>query len=92
MKLMPMIVLAALSAAGAAYAQQGGGGGGGGLSPEVRAAREAMMKACATDGQSLCAGKERRELMMCLRENAAKLSAPCADAMSKMPARQPRPQ
>jgi hypothetical protein len=58
----------------------------------VRAAREAMMKACANDAQSLCAGKERRELMMCLRDNAAKLSAPCADAMSKMPARQPRPQ
>jgi hypothetical protein len=90
MKLMPMIVLAALSAAGAAYAQAGGGGGG--LSPEVHAAREAMMKACASDAQSLCAGKERRELMMCLRDNAAKLSAPCADAMSKMPARQPRPQ
>jgi hypothetical protein len=89
MKFLPMIVLAALSAAGAAYAQEGGGGG---PSPEVRAAREAMMKACATDAQSLCAGKERRELMMCLRDNAAKLSAPCADAMSKMPARQPRPQ
>jgi hypothetical protein len=87
MKLIPIIVLAALSAAGAAYAQ-----GGGGLSPEVHAAREAVMKACATDAQSLCAGKEKREKMMCLRDNAAKLSAPCTEAMSKMPARQPRPQ
>jgi hypothetical protein len=87
MKLTPLIVLAALSAAGAAYAQ-----GGGGLSPEVHAAREAVMKACSTDAQSLCAGKEQREMMMCLRDNAAKLSAPCTEAMSKMPARQPRPQ
>ncbi|MDB5450630.1 MAG: hypothetical protein JWQ52_1758 [Phenylobacterium sp.] len=86
MKLTPLIVLAALSAAGAAYAQ------GGGLSPEVHAAREAVMKACSTDAQSLCAGKEQREMMMCLRDNAAKLSAPCTEAMSKMPARQPRPQ
>ena len=90
MKFMPMIVLAALTAAGAAYAQEGGGGGG--PTPEMRAAREAMMKACATDAQSLCAGKERRELMMCLRDNTAKVSAPCSEAMSKMPARQPRPQ
>jgi hypothetical protein len=87
MKLTPLIVLAALAAAGAAYAQ-----GGGGLSPEVHAAREAVMKACSTDAQSLCAGKEQREMMMCLRDNAAKLSAPCTEAMSKMPARQPRPQ
>jgi hypothetical protein len=87
MKLTPLIVLAALAAAGGAYAQ-----GGGGLSPEVHAAREAVMKACSTDAQSLCAGKEQREMMMCLRDNAAKLSAPCTEAMSKMPARQPRPQ
>jgi hypothetical protein len=84
MKLTPLIALAALAAAGAAYAQ----GGGGGLSPEVHAARDAVRKACAAESQSLCSGKEQRGMMVCLRDNAAKLSAPCADAMSKMP---PRP-
>ena len=79
MKLTPLIVLAALAAAGAAYAQ-----GGGGLSPEVHAAREAGVKACSTDAQSLCAGKEQREMMMCLRDNADKVSAPCKDAVAKM--------
>ena len=36
-------------------------------------------------------GKAGRELMMCMRENTDKLSAPCKDAMSKMPRRQPPP-
>ena len=84
--LPPLIVLAALSAASAACAQ------GGGLSPEVHAARDAVRKACAAEAQSLCAGKQQREMMICLRDNAAKLSAPCAEAMSKMPPRPPRPQ
>jgi hypothetical protein len=87
MKLTPLIVLVALSSAGGAYAQ-----GGGGLSPEVHAARDAVKTACAAEAQSLCPGKEKREMMICLRDNAAKLSAPCATAMSKMPARPPRPQ
>ncbi|WP_299539566.1 hypothetical protein [Phenylobacterium sp.] len=87
MKLTALIVLAALSAGGAAYAQ-----GGGGLSPEVHAARDAVMKACTAEAHSLCAGKEKRAMMICLRDNAAKLSAPCAEAMSKMPPRPPRPQ
>jgi hypothetical protein len=86
MKLTSLIALAVLAVGGAAHAQ--GQGGGGGLSPEVHAAREAMAQACAADGKTLCEGKERRELMMCLRDNAAKVSAPCKDAMSKMPPRQ----
>jgi ribosomal protein S9 len=86
MRLTPLIALAALAAAGAAHAQ------GGGLSPEAHAAREAVRKACATESQSLCAGKEQHGMMACLRDNAAKLSAPCADAMSKMPPRQPHGQ
>ncbi|RAK61531.1 hypothetical protein DJ021_17850 [Phenylobacterium hankyongense] len=87
MKLTPLIVLAALAAASAAYAQ-----GGGGMTPEMQAAREAMTKACAADAKTLCDGKERRELMMCLHDNAAKLSAPCTEAMAKAPARPARPQ
>lgn len=84
--LTPLILLTALSAAGAAYAE-----GGGGLSPEVHAARDAVRKACAADAQSLCAGKQRREMMICLGDNTAKLNAPCADAMSRMPPRRQRP-
>jgi multidrug efflux system membrane fusion protein len=58
---------------------RGGQGGG---------ARQAMMKACAADAKTLCAGKEGRELSMCLRENADKLGGPCKAAMAKMPRRQ----
>ncbi|MDB5448357.1 MAG: hypothetical protein JWQ97_3674 [Phenylobacterium sp.] len=86
MKLRLFTLLAALSAAGAANAQMGGGGG---LSPEVHAAREAVAKACAADAKTYCDGKQGREMMMCLRDNSEKLSAPCQDAMAKMPPRQP---
>jgi cytochrome c556 len=78
MKLMIATALAALTMAGAAMAQP---------SPEMAAAREAMMKACATDAKTLCSGKEGREQMMCMRENQDKASAGCKDAMSKMPRR-----
>ena len=60
-------------------------------SPEMQAAREAMMKACDADIKSTCSGKEGREMFACLRENNAKLSKGCQDAMAKMPARPPRP-
>jgi hypothetical protein len=88
MKLMPMIVLAALSVGTAAFAQEPPAGG---PSPEMRAARQAMMEACAADMKTLCDGKAGREAMMCMRANADKVSAPCKDAMSKMPRRQPPP-
>jgi hypothetical protein len=89
MKLTPFLVLAALAAATAAQAQ---GAGGGGLSPEVRAARQAVAQACAADAKALCADQQGRNMMMCLRDNAAKVSAPCKDAMAKMPARPARQQ
>jgi hypothetical protein len=54
-------------------------------SPEMQAAREAMMKACDADIKSTCSGKEGREMFACLRENNAKLSKGCQDAMAKMP-------
>ncbi|MDB5424649.1 MAG: hypothetical protein JWQ29_2065 [Phenylobacterium sp.] len=85
MRLMPMIVLAALSVGSAALAQ-----GGGGLSPEVHAARDAVRQACAADATRLCEGKAGREVMMCMRDNADKLSGPCKEALAKMPPRQPR--
>jgi hypothetical protein len=90
MNLTPIIALAALAAASAATAQPQGGGGG--LSPEVHASREAVRQACAADTKSLCDGKGGREVMMCLRDNTAKLSAPCQEALAKMPPRAPRPQ
>jgi len=66
----------------------GGAGAGGGGRAGMQAARKAMMQACKTDVASLCAGKEGREVVMCLRENADKLSAGCKAAMAKMPHRQ----
>jgi len=81
MKLMPMIVLAALSVGTAAFAQDTARPA---PTPEMQAARKAVMESCAADRQTLCSGKEGRDAMACMRENAEKLSAPCKDAMTKM--------
>jgi hypothetical protein len=81
MKISALILVAALAGAGAAYAQGGGGGG------QPNPARDAMMKACAPDLASLCAGKEGREANQCLQAATGKVSPACADAMSKVPAR-----
>jgi len=89
MKLQIAVALAALSIGGAAIAQEAPGGGT--PSPEMQAARQAMRQACAADMKTLCDGKQGREAMMCMRENADKVSAPCKDAMAKMPRRQPPP-
>ena len=89
MKLSHLIFVAAMVAAGTASAQGGGGGGAG--TPEMQAARAAMMQACAADSKTLCDGKTGRDLNMCLRQNTDKVSAPCKDAMSKMPAPPARP-
>ena len=62
-----------------------------GPSPEMQAAHEAVMKACAADAKTLCADKEGREEMMCLRSNADKASAGCKDALAKMPMRKGPP-
>jgi multidrug efflux system membrane fusion protein len=63
------------------------GGGGFTPSPEMMAARQAMMSACGADLQKLCPGQEGRERFMCLRQNQAKASAACQAALSKMPRR-----
>jgi hypothetical protein len=78
MKLRITLSLAALAVAGSAYAQPA-------PSPEMQAAREAMMKACAADMKTHCDGKQGREAFMCLRENDAKLGQECKDARAKMP-------
>jgi hypothetical protein len=82
MKLRIAITLAALAMAGSAFAQPPAGGAP--ASPEMQAARQAMRQACAADMKTLCDGKEGREAMMCLRDSADKVSAPCKDAMAKM--------
>jgi hypothetical protein len=83
MKLRIALTLAALAVAGSAFAQPPAGGPA--PSPEMQAARQAMMQACAADQKTLCADKTGREAMMCLmRDNADKVSAPCKDAMAKM--------
>jgi hypothetical protein len=86
MKFQIAAVVTALALAGAAFAQPPAGGGQA-PSPEMQAARQAMMQACSADMKTLCDGKAGREAFMCLRQNADKASAPCKDAMSKMPAR-----
>jgi len=53
-------------------------------SPQMQAARDAFRKACEADTQSLCGDKQGREVFQCLRENSAKLSGGCKDAMSKL--------
>jgi len=42
------------------------------------------MQSCAADMKTLCDGKTGREMMMCMRDNGDKVSAPCKDAMGKM--------
>ena len=82
MKLTTLALVAALTAAGgAAWAQAPGPGAD---------ARAAVQAACKADLDTLCAGKTGREAMQCLRAAAPdKVSAPCKDAMSKLPARRP---
>jgi hypothetical protein len=80
MKLKAMLLCVSLIASAAAVAQAPPA-----PSPEMQAAREAMLKACDADIKSTCSGKQGREMFQCLRENNDKLSAGCKDAMAKMP-------
>nr|MEA2798691.1 rane fusion protein multidrug efflux system [Phenylobacterium sp.] len=86
----PPAPAAAAPASPAANPAGGGGGGGAAPSPEMAAARQAMMQACGADMQKLCPGQQGREAMMCLRQNTEKASGACKDAMAKMP-RRPQP-
>ncbi|HEV7714145.1 MAG TPA: hypothetical protein VGO53_01025 [Steroidobacteraceae bacterium] len=80
MKLKSLVLCVSLLASGMVIAQAPPA-----PSPEMQAARQAMLKACDADIKSTCAGKEGREVGQCLRTNNDKLSAGCKDAMSKMP-------
>jgi len=76
-----LLSVAALASSGSVLAQRPGG------SPEMQAARDAVMKACATEISSVCADKQGRELMMCLRSSTDKESPSCKDAVAKLPQR-----
>jgi len=75
--------------AGAPIGQPRQAPAGQGGSPEMQAARAAMIQACGADLQKLCAGQQGREAFMCLRQNADKASAACQGAMARMPRRGP---
>jgi hypothetical protein len=79
MKIGPLVFVAALLVAAGSQAQAPA------PSPEMQAARDAFRKACAADTQKMCADKQGREMMMCLRTNSDKLSSECKDAMAKLP-------
>lgn len=88
MKFAFIAFVATSTLAFAVAAQAPGGpppGGGPPPSPEAQAARQAALKICEPDAKTLCSGQTGRELMMCLRQNTAKLSSPCQGAMSKLP-------
>ena len=81
MKLHTLVLLAAAMAAPSVFAQAPA------PSPEAQAARDAVTKSCANE--AACTGKTGREMFQCLRANTDKLSAPCKDALAKLPARPP---
>ena len=78
MKLKKLVLLAAALAAPCLYAQAPPA-----PSPEVQAARDAVVKNCANEAP--CAGKTGRDMFVCLRANTDKVSASCKDALSKLP-------
>jgi hypothetical protein len=81
-----LIIFAAAAAATSVQAQtQAPGAGAGEASPEVRAARMEAHRACAADMNTYCSGKTGQERMACMKENSAKLSAPCKTAIAKLP-------
>ncbi|MBU8546945.1 MULTISPECIES: cysteine rich repeat-containing protein [Roseomonadaceae] len=51
--------------------------------------QRALMQACSADYRSHCANTPRGEgrILACLRQNAAQLSQPCRDALSRLPGR-----
>ena len=71
MKLQFAAALAALAFAGAAFAQPPAGGGA--PSPEMRAARQAVMESCAADMKTLCDGKDPASKCQTVTSQAATL-------------------
>jgi hypothetical protein len=76
----PFLVLAMLmfAANGPALAQRAGG--------------KALRTACRPDIQQYCAGVEREGLRACLRQNAAKFTQPCREALVSAAAAARQPQ
>jgi hypothetical protein len=57
-----------------------------------QAMRDAVMKSCGADIKSYCSDKQPgRETMMCLRDNADKVSSGCKDTMASMRRNAPAP-
>lgn len=56
------------------------------VTPATRAQARAIAKVCRIDIQTLCAGVEAGEgrIAACLRDNQAKLSQPCGEALSSL--------
>jgi hypothetical protein len=81
------LIVAALGAMSTTLLAQERPGPGGGPPPEMRARFDAVNKSCAEDLKKSCGGQAGREGMMCLRQNQDKVSAPCREALSQLPAR-----
>jgi hypothetical protein len=59
---------------------------------ERQAAREAIVKSCGNDIKTYCSDKQPgRDMMMCLRTNADKLSSDCKDTLANMRRNAPQP-
>ena len=85
-----LCIAIASSFTASAFAQAPGGAPpGGGPSPEMRAVFDAVNKSCAEDLKTTCGGQAGREGMMCLRSNQNKVSAPCKEALGKLPSGPP---
>jgi hypothetical protein len=84
MKPSLVLTLMSLAVAGAAVAQTPG-------RPGAPPMRESVRKACEKDAQSVCAGKQERELSLCLLGNLQRLSTTCRDALGQPTAAQQRP-
>jgi hypothetical protein len=82
MKQRLFLTLAALVAATAAAAQTPS-------RPGAPPMRESVRKACGSDAQAVCAGKQERELSLCLLNNLDRLSPSCRDALGQ-PTTQPQ--
>jgi hypothetical protein len=76
MKLLSVLILAALTLATGAQAQTAPS------SSDVQNAR----KACRSDAMKLCPAKRGNEAAACLRSNAEKITAECKSALAKVPA------
>lgn len=74
MKLIPVMLIAALVVSGYASAQS-----------RTENEDRAVARACKDDAQHLCTGKTGDQLQQCLKSNQAKLSSNCKDAVSKLP-------